>query len=270
MGEREPTDRLRVRRSEDAKHPAAKESLGEPRVPLDPVADLAVRLAREATASAARLRACVRGWWADHGFADHPAAVGKRVALALLEQPKISGKLAGILVLHELLGAQLRASDLPAFARLFATGCLAEWTVVDRFVMQVLVTLLDRPQNRREVARGLVQWRTAETTWQRRAACLAFLELAPQGEAALPGLTDHILTICSTVVWSHEPHDQTAVGCVLRELARAEPVKVEVFFRRHALLMSKACARHAVAKLPPHVRAELIAHHRRATSLRHG
>ncbi len=238
--------------------------MGKPHVPIDPVADLIVRLARDST----KAKACVRAWWSDHDFGDHPAAVGKRVALALLEQPRPEGKLAGILVLHEFLAAHLRAGDLPGFARLFATGQLAEWGVVDRFTMKVLVTLLDRPTGRREVARTLAQWRTADTVWQRRASCLAFLKLAPLGDAVLPGLTDHVLTICATVVWSHEPHDQTAVGCVLRELARAEPVKVEAFFRRHALLMSKDCARHIVAKLPPELRTELLAFHKRATSLR--
>jgi 3-methyladenine DNA glycosylase AlkD len=69
-------------------------------------------------------------------------------------------------------------------------------------------------------------------------------------------------------VWSSEPFDQSAVGWVLRELSRAEPARVEAFYRRHAQLMSKECARHAVAKFPAAQRAELLAHHRRATSLR--
>jgi len=130
------------------------------------------------------------------------------------------------------------------------------------------VTLLDRPQGRREVVRAIAQWRTAETVWQRRAACLAFVKLAPQGDRAVAGLTDTVLSICGNVVWSSERHDQTAVGCVLRELARAEPERVEAFVRRHALLMSKECARYAVAKLPAALRAELLVHHKRATSLR--
>jgi 3-methyladenine DNA glycosylase AlkD len=261
--------------------------VGNPRIPIDPVADLKLRLAHESTDQArafwtrylrgtgmfhgvpmAKVRTCVRAWWNDHGLADHPAAVGKRVALALIEQPMMEDKLAGILVLQDLLGTHLRSSDVPAFARLFANGHLADWNVVDWFVMKVLVTLLDRPQGRREAARVIAQWRTADTTWQRRAACLAFVKLAPRGEAALPGLTEHILTICTTVVWSHERFDQTAVGCVLRELSRAEPERVEAFIRRYALLMSKDCARHAVAKFPQPLRGELLAHHKRATTLR--
>ncbi len=255
---------------------------------IDPVADLKVRLGRESTGQArapwtgslrgggnfhgvpiAKVRSCVRTWWTDHGLDIHPASVGKRVAIALIEQPMLKEKLAGILVLQELMSSHLRATDLPAFARLFAAEHLAEWNVVDWFIMKVLVTLLDRPQGRRDVVRALAQWRTADTMWQRRAACLAFVKLAPQGDAAVAGLTDTVLAICGNVVWSVERHDQTAVGCVLRELARAEPERVEAFVRRHALLMSKECARHAVAKLPSAKRDELLAYHKRATSLRH-
>ncbi len=252
----------------------------------DPIADLRVRLRREQTDQArafwkrylqgagkfhgvpmAKVRSCVRTWWTDHGLDTHPASVGKRVALALIEQPMVEEKLAGILLLQDF-GSHLRASDLPAFAKLFAKGHLAEWNVVDWFIMKVLVTLLDRPHGRREVARQLAQWRNAETIWQRRAACLAFVKLAPQGDAAIPGLVDHVLTICGTVVWSNERHDQTAVGGVLRELSRAVPARVEAFFHRYARLMSRECARHAVAKYPATKRTELLAHHKRATTLR--
>jgi hypothetical protein len=84
----------------------------------------------------------------------------------------------------------------------------------------------------------------------------------------MPGLCDLIFKICGTVVWSHERSDQTAVGWVLRELSCAEPGRVEMFFRRYALLMTKECARSAVSKLRPDLRVELLALHKRATSLR--
>lgn len=262
-------------------------------VSIDPVADLKARLGREATDQAhafwtrflrkrdpvtatgfhgvpiQKVKTCVRTWWSEHGLDGHPASVGKRVAIALIEQPMIEEKLAGVLVLQDLLGSHLRATDLPAFARLFAAGHLAEWNVVDWFIMKVLVTLVDRPQGRREVVRAIAAWRTADTVWQRRAACLAFVKIAARGDTASPGLVDTVLSICGNVVWSIEKHDQTAVGCILGELARAEPSRVEAFFRRHALLMTKECARYAAAKFPAALRAELLAHHKRATSLRH-
>jgi 3-methyladenine DNA glycosylase AlkD len=229
---------------------------------LDPVADLKRRLAGR---SGRQLRAIVHRWWDEHALAGHPAAVGKRVALALLEQRRVDHKRAGVLVLEQLLADHLRASDLPVFARLFADGHLAEWETVDAFAARVLGTLLHRVRGRAEVARALVQWRAADSAWQRRAACVAFTALAPQGDAALAGLSQQVLAMCSYILWSPDRIDQTAVGSLLRELSRAEPARVEVFFRRHARLMSRECARCAVERLPR--RADLLAHHRRATTL---
>jgi 3-methyladenine DNA glycosylase AlkD len=255
----------------------------------DPVADLQRRLARAATDRArafwarylrgtakfrgvpmAKVRELVHRWWSEHGLGDHPAAVGKRIALALIEQPMTEDKLAGILILQELLGDQLRAGDLRPFARLFHAGHLADWNVVDWFCMKVLVTLVDRVPGRADTVRAIARWCTADTTWQRRAACLAFTRLAPHGDRAHPGLTELVLRVCATVVWSSERVDQTAVGWVLRELSRGAPARVEAFYLRHARLMSKECARYAVAKLPPGRRAALLAHHRRATTLPRG
>lgn len=235
------------------------------RLPLDPVADLKRRLARR---QARQLRACVRTWWSDHGLGDHPAAVGKRISVALIQQRPLELKLAGILVLHELLADHLRATDLVMFERLFADGDLADPAVVDGFAVRVLGTLLRRVRGRAEVARGLVAWRNAETSSQRRAACVALTALAPQGEAALPGLSLMIVTTCATIVWSHERLDQTAVGWLLRELSRAEPMRVDAFVQRYARLMSRECARLAVERLAMPRRNELLAHHRRTTTLR--
>ena len=242
--------------------------MGKPRVPLDPVADLKRRLARYRGAQVPKVRSIVRAWWAEHDFDKCPATVGKRIAIALIAQRMVEDKLAGMLILGEQLGDQLRAADLESFALLFADDHLEDAVVVDWFASKVLATLLARAAGRAEVARQLATWRDAETIWQRRAACLAFVKLAPDGDAVMHGFVELALRICATVVWSHERDDQTAVGWLLRELARGNAGRVEAFFRKHAQLMSRECARHAVAKLPATQRATLLAHHKRATSLR--
>jgi len=233
---------------------------------LDPVADLHRRLraARTRTISTTT-RSLIARWWSDHGLAEHPAAVGKRVALALLEQPALPDQLAGILVLEELLADHLRSTDLPAFADLLARNRLTDETVVDAFAVRVLGTLLHRVRGRSDVAQALARWRSAESAPQRRAACVAFTALAPQGDGALPNLTQLVFTVCAAVVWSPERSDQTAVGWLLRELSRAEPTRVEAFVRRHARFMSRECIQHAVERLP--ARQGLLAHWKRATSL---
>ena len=235
------------------------------RLALDPVAHLRRILARRQSTP---LRACVVRWWNEQGLAEHPAAVGKRIARALIQQKQNDAKLAGILVLHELLADELRASDLPSFVGLFDSRALADGSVVDWFGVKVLGTMLHDVRARGEVARALAEWRAAESVWQRRAACVAFTALAPQGDAALPNLAQLIFTVCAAIVWSTDRLDQTAVGWLLRELSRAEPTRVEAFFRRHARFMSRECARHAIEKLPATRQKDLLAHWKRATSLR--
>jgi hypothetical protein len=230
------------------------------KAPIDPVADLRRRLARRPG------KATVLRWWDDHGLAAHPATVGKRIAFALIEQRGADDKLAGVLVLHELLGDQLRTADLAAFEKLFGQRLLEDGAVVDAFGVQVLGTLLLRVRGRADVARILATWRNADSPWQRRAACAALTALAPQGDGALPGLAQLIFQMCSAIVWSPDRIDQTAVGWLLRELSRGEPTRVEAFVRRHARFMSRECARLAVEKLAR--KKELLDHWKRATSLR--
>lgn len=165
-------------------------------------------------------------------------------------------------------GDQLRAADLAAIDRMFRAGHLADRERVDWLATEVLGAILVRTKRRAELARDLAAWRDAETVWQRRAACLALAELAAGGDAVLPGLCALALGVCAVVVWSPERLDQTAVATLLRELSRAEPARVEAWFRRWARLMSREGARAAVARLPAARKQELLAYHRRATTLR--
>ncbi len=235
------------------------------RVPLDPVADLKRRLVRKQPIA---IRALVEHWWNEQGLAQHPAAVGKRIAFALLEQKAVMHQRAGIVVLGELLADHLRAGDLAALERLFARRKITDTRVIDELGVKVLGTLLHRVRGRADVARALVLWRNAETAWQRRAACAAFTALAPKGDDALPNLVQLALSLCSAIVWSVESLDQTAVGWLLRELSRAEPTRIETFIRRHARFMSRACLRISIERLAPSRQREVVAHWKRATSLR--
>jgi len=243
--------------------------MGKVRAPIDPVADLRRRLARAAPRNAPllKIRACVRRWWRDHGLDNHPATVGKRIATVLIEQRATEHKLAGVLVLEQL-ADQLRTTDLPAFVRLFAGGHLTAWPIVHHFADRVLAALLERESNQADTARAIASWRGADNAYQRSAACVALTNIASRLDTTIPGLASMILGVCATVVWSNERSDQLAVGQLLRQLARAEPARVEAFFVRHARFMSRECARAAVASLDPEKRRELLAHHTRATTLR--
>lgn len=243
--------------------------MGKVRAPIDPVADLRRRLARVSPRSApvARIRTCVRRWYRDHGLDEHPATVGKRIATVLIEQRSSEQKLAGVLVLEQL-ADHLRTTDLPVFARMFTGGHLTAWPVVHQFADRVLAALLARESSQADTARAIASWRAADNAFQRSAACVALTSVAARLDTTIPGLASMLLGVCATVVWSTERSDQLAVGQLLRQLARAEPERVEVFFVRHARFMSRECARAAVASLPPDRRRELLARHTRATTLR--
>lgn len=235
---------------------------------LDPLADLLRRTIKLRGAPRGAFVSCVRAWWREHDLGAHPVVVGKRIALLLLEEPRAEPKLAAIALLAQQLGEHLCEADLPAFERLFADGHLAEPVVVDGFSLHVLGTLLAREPGRSEVARAIAGWHEAENEWQRRAACLAFSSLAARSTETVPDVVAWAFALCAAVVWSPGHADQTAVGAALRELGRIEPERVEAFVRKHARFMSKECARASVARLPAEVRAELLVHHKRATSLR--
>lgn len=238
---------------------------------LDPVADLKRRLAREELASLAKIRRITRAWWKHHGFAEQiatagTAEVGKRVGIILIKQRPEGAKRAGIIVLGELVGDQLHSLDLGALGSLLEDGHLAQPALVEAFSVRVLAKLLEREEVRARTIYDLAQWRHSEKAWQRHAMCLAFLELAPRARS-IAGLTEMILAICASVVWSIDPIDQSAVGWILRDLSRVEADRVEGFFIRYCRFMSKACARMAVSAYSPARRGELLAHHRRATTI---
>ena len=153
---------------------------------------------------------------------------------------------------------KLRAEDLPTIARLFEHGQLSDEDDIDRVARGVLAPMIEHARDRREVAHAIAGWRGATTPAQRRAACLAFVaHVAEYSELAF--------SICADVVWSPDPTDHLAVAELLAALAAVVPARTEAFVRRHAHLMSRTCVRKAVATL--RARDELLAHHRRATTI---
>lgn len=239
---------------------------------LDPVADLRRRLAREAPSSLPAIRRITRAWWKRHGFAEQIAAagsaeVGKRVGMILVAQRGYACKRAGLVVLGELVGEHLHSLDLDALAALLRDGHLAEPTLVEAFAVRVLGRVLARDDGRTRAIYDLAQWRHAERAWQRHAMCLAFTVIVPRAQA-IAGLTEIALAICASVVWSIDPIDQAAVAWLVRDLSLVEPERVALFFVRYCRFMSRASARTAVSRYSHARRAELLAHHRRATTLR--
>ena len=87
--------------------------------------------------------------------------------------------------------------------------------------------------------------------WQRRAAAVSFVNLAPQGERYFDGFTDLLLTVCASNVADPARFSQTSVGWLLRELSSGEPTRVQDFVDEHRGSMSREALKAATARLPP-------------------
>lgn len=206
------------------------------------------------------IRRLLHAWVATQGLAAREHEEQEMIALALLRQPYAEDKLAGILYLQEILlpaGALPWRPTLPRFTRLFDEGYIADWNTCDWFCVKVLGPLVVRDGV--ECARAIAAWSDAGTLWQRRAAAVAFVNLAPRGNEALPGLPDLLLAVCTILVADPARFSQTAAGWVLRELSRAEPERVAAFITAHRGRFSREALRMASAKLPAEQRTALLA-----------
>ncbi len=212
----------------------------------------------------ADIRAALHSWLKDEAAQRIPTHDDqKRLALSLIRETYAEDKLAGILLLQEVLlpaGGLTWQQDLPQFAGLFQDGAIADWSTCDWFCVRVLGPLAEGEGE--PCARALAAWSSADKLWQRRASGVAFVNLAHKGDRNFPGFTTMLLEICATTVQSQERCAQTGTGWVLRELSRAEPERVVAFLEANARLFSAEGLRYAIEKLPAEAKARLIARRR--------
>lgn len=212
-----------------------------------------------------RIRKAVRTWRTEDLDATLSPARQKGLAFRLLAEPVAEDKLAGVLLLAEHLLGTLTLGDEPRFARAFDRGHVADWNTCDWLCVKVLGPWVETSATPEQVARRLAGWKTARTLWQRRAASVAFVHLAPRGEAALPGLPQLLLDVMRTTVKHPERFAQTGVGWVLRELARAEPGAVAGFVETHRAHLSREAVQTATKTLAESERRRLLDLHQDAT-----
>lgn len=209
------------------------------------------------------IRNAVHAWWAADGPSSLSVADQKQLALRLFEGAFCEDKLAGTLVLQEFLLGELERRDLDALGALFDRGLIADWNTCDWFCVKVLGPLVARDLPRRQLADEVASWRSSRTLWRRRAANVAFVNLAKRGDANFKGFTALMLATCATTVRSPERFAQTGVGWLLRELAAAEREAVLAFTDEHLALMSREAVRYVVERMPKGVQARVLAAQRR-------
>lgn len=213
----------------------------------------------------ADVRRVVHAWNRDAGESFTPTAK-KELALALLRQESTEDKLSGMLLLQEVLlpAGDLGQRDVARFASLFRDGALGDWNVCDWFCVKVLGPLVEREGAR--CARTIADWRASTNLWQRRAAGVAFVNLAKRGDQNFTGFTTLLLRVCDATLRHSDRFAQTGAGWVLRELSRAEPERVAEFIAKRAEHFSAEALRQATARLDRDVARALRA--QRAERLR--
>lgn len=210
----------------------------------------------------ASIRRAVHAWWRTDGPQSLPTPQQKELALSLFLGRYCEDKLAGTLVLQELLLDTLELGDVERLGRLFADGLIADWNTCDWFCVKVLGRLVARDLPTRAIADAIAGWRSAPSLWQRRAANVAFVNLAKNGEQNFAGFTSLVLETCAITVRSPERFAQTGVGWLLRELALAEREAVLAFVDAHLHQMSREGVRYVVERMPKATRVRLLEKHK--------
>lgn len=206
-----------------------------------------------------RIRKVVHAWHAAEGTGWHPRRL-RELAVELIEQDLTEDKLAGMLLLQEILipaEAIPWRSDLLRWAKLFDDAHIHDWNTCDWFCVRVLGPLARL--NGEPCARRIAKWSRARNLWRRRAAGVAFVNLAADGDANFPGFIDMVLGVCERTARSPERFAQTGTGWVLRELSKADPERVAAFVHDQGGRLSTEAVRMAVAELPAAAANHLLA-----------
>jgi 3-methyladenine DNA glycosylase AlkD len=180
------------------------------------------------------------------------------LALQLLQETYCEDKLAGVLYLQEVLipsGAIDWRRDPARFAALFQDGYIYDWNTCDWFCVKVLGPLAELEGE--PCARAISAWRNSENLWQRRAAGVAFVNLAKKGTAHFPGFSEMLLETCAALLQSQERFSQTGAGWVLRELSLTEPQRAAAFIQAHLQNFSREALLKAIPKLPEEAQEHL-------------
>lgn len=180
------------------------------------------------------------------------------VALALLRRPMAEDKLAGILILQELLvPAEVIdwRDQLSGLRGTFDDSHIWDWNTCNWLCVRVLGPMADR--HGEPCARAVAAWTDAPGMWRRRAGVVAFVNLAARGDDFFGGFVDLLLEACRSNAADPARFSQTSVGWLLRELSDAEPDRVFDFLTGEREVLSKEAMRMAAARLGDEPRAAL-------------
>ncbi len=171
-----------------------------------------------------------------------------RLCDRLLQAPELEIRGLGILIL----GAFRREfrPSLTRVARRWLGTRLDNWALVDSFCGSVLSPLLESYPC---VEGTLRQWSGARSLWVRRAAVVTLVPFARRGrglDRAYERAREHF----------PDPEDlmHKAVGWLLREAGKTDPLRLRRFLERHGPAIPRTTLRYAIERFPAPDRRRLL------------
>jgi 3-methyladenine DNA glycosylase AlkD len=184
------------------------------------------------------MRRVVLAAW--RGWPELPRAEAVAWAVALWDEPVHERRMAAAEVLT-LAAARLGTGDLAVVERLVRSS--GTWALVDGLAVNVAGEIAVREAGAWSVIDG---WATDADFWLRRAALLSLLCGIRAGRPDLARFTRY----AEPLLAEPEFFIRKAIGWVLREISRRDPLWVAAFTERHVAEMSGVTFREAVRRLP--------------------
>lgn len=191
------------------------------------------------------IRETVKSWYKNEQISVLPLESRLETTMQLLKEPLAEDKLAGILILQLFLYEQIGFKTLiKHFEKLFDQKAIFDWNTCDWFCIRVLgpmISLHGTP-----CAETILSWNQADYLWQARASVVAFVYLL-ENKNFRPGL----VTACNVLIQREERFAKTAVGWVLRKLAKHNRKTVDRFLQRNLKHFTNEVLRNAAKHFEP-------------------
>lgn len=199
-----------------------------------------------------QIRSALADWRSAGGVASWPADDQFALALRLIEEPVAEDKLAGVLFLQEYLyGAVPWRESVRQYGSLFDRGLIADWNTCDWFCVRVLGPTI--AAHGRACARTVSGWSRSPGLWKARASVIAFVPVMAQ-----VGYHPLVLRSSAVLIRRDERFAKTAVGWILRELAKHDPGTVIAFVDEQLPYFSTERVRNALKHLPEATRRKFL------------
>jgi 3-methyladenine DNA glycosylase AlkD len=183
------------------------------------------------------------------GGRDWTLADARRFARMMIARPELEAKLLGIVLLgrfrREFVGSLL------ADARGWLERSCLDWASTDGVCAEVVAPLLAARPERRRVLRA---WRRSPHLYVRRASAVGLIDLARRGQ-----YLDEAYSAARALARDDHHLIQKALGWLLREAGKTDPVRLERFLRAHGRRLGRTSVRYAIERFPEGTRRELLA-----------